>query len=127
MAGGPAIQGYSKVGAAIRCQAPAELPGDDVLCVNLAAGKPHGRKELPIRKLRQSLPAAADADVRLNHVVVRLDIAICDRPVIAVAVMRSRLKLKIRIPVTDTAPQQRFSAYLAAANPHERLVGIAGV
>src|SRR5689334_13643308 len=60
MAGGPAIQRHGKVGAAIRSQAPAELPGDDVLCVNLTAGKPHRRKELPIRKLRQALPAAAD-------------------------------------------------------------------
>src|SRR5579859_452390 len=106
MAGGPAIQWNGKIGTAVRCQAPSELLGDDVPGVNLAARKPHGRKELSIRKLWQSLPAAADADVRLDHVVVRLDVAVCDGPVITVAVMGSRLKLKIRIPVTDTAPKQ---------------------
>src|SRR5579862_1087998 len=124
VAGRPAVEWNRQICAAVGHRPPSELLADDVPRVNLSTGKAHGRKEFSIRKLRQAFAAPAHADIRLDLVVVRLDVAIRNRPVLAVTVAGRRLELEVRIAIADSSPAKGFATHLAAANPHERLVGV---
>src|SRR5581483_12495919 len=100
---------------------PALLDG--ALQQALAADHLHGGQETAIGQLRQVFISAADADERFDLIIVRSQLFITDRPVIAVTVMARRLEIIIRQSITLAAPHNRAPADLATAYPIEGLVG----
>src|SRR6266403_1852037 len=81
----------------------------------------NGRQKLPIGQHFIALRRSADTYVALHDVVVRSEIGIANRPVIAVPVARRRLEIVIAQAVTLTAPDQRSPAEHAQPLPCKRL------
>src|SRR3954471_10112989 len=100
---------------------PALLDG--ALQQALAADHLHAGQETAIGQLRQVFISAADADERFDLVIVRCQLFITDRPVVAVTVMARRFEIIIREAITLAAPHNRAPADLATAYPIEGLVG----
>lgn len=93
----------------------------------LAAGHVHRRKENRIGKLRQAFGLAADADVALDFFVIGHHFVVGDRPIVAVAVMRSGFEIEIAHAIRLASPGKAASAEHAQANPMERLFLRVGV
>src|SRR5215217_4814759 len=102
---------------------PAEFLADDVACQECTAGQRHRREELPVRKLCETFDRAADTDETFHPIVVGCDLGIAYGPVFAVAVPAGGLEVVVAEPVALARPAERAPTDLAAANPHERLVG----
>ena len=119
----PAAVSHGEIRHPIRHHAPAEPPADDLARLHAAARERHRRQVVPVGKLRQLLARAAHADEVLHAVVVRLEVAVADGPVFAVAVAARRLELVVAEPVALARPAERPPADLTSADPHERLAG----
>ena len=84
--------------------------------------------EAAVRQLGDVLGLSRNADVVLDQVVVRNEILVADRPVLAVAVERLAVQILFAQPVALAAPDVGASADDArAALPAERLVIGVGV
>ena len=84
--------------------------------------------EVAVGQLRHVLGLSRDADVVLDELVVRHEVLVGDRPVLAVAVERLAVQILIAEPVRLPAPDIRAPADDArAALPAERLVVRRGV
>ena len=117
-----AVEGNREVGAAIGDQLPSELLFNDVLWHKPLRRRDAWGEKFSIGELWQALASAAHTDVFFDFVVIGLEIFVGDRPILAIAVVASALKLEVAITVTDSRPAKRFPADLSSANPHERLV-----
>ena len=78
-------------------------------CVS-AQRQRHRRLELAVGQLRHVLRHAGDADVVLDEVVVRSEVRVVDRPVLAVAVERLALEILLAQAVALASPDVRASA-----------------
>ena len=67
--------------------------------------------------MRQILADARDAEISIDTIVVRLDVLIGDRPVLAVAVAALRLEVVVGKPERQASPDIRLSAEAPCAHP----------
>ena len=89
----------------------------------LVAARPGRRQKNAVRLVRQVLLRAEDADQPIDLVVVRLQIVVGDRPVVAQAVERAAPEIVRPEPQRDASPVVRA----AADHPRpEPLPGVAG-
>ena len=86
-----------------------------------AAGHLHRRKKLSVGKIWNVLVRAADADELFDLVIVRRELGVGNRPVVAVAVSARGFEFIIRQAIALASPGDRATSDLAAANPIERL------
>src|SRR5579859_684940 len=124
--GTPAVR-HRQVRYAIGNHLPTKLPFDDLLGFQRAAGKFHRRQELAVGHLLQSLARTAHADVAFHAIVIRFHFFVADGPIFAVAIATGRLEFVVGVAIALARPTEGFASNLAAANPHERLVGGKGV
>ena len=73
--------------------------------------------EEAVRQVRQPFLVAGDAEVGVDAVVVRLDVGVGDRPVLAVAVVRLRLEVVVGEAQREAPPDVRLAAEHARAHP----------
>ena len=92
-----------------------------------AAVQLHRGQEVSIRQVWQAVSRAADADELLGFVVVRRELLIADRPVVAEPVVRCGFEIEIRESVRHPAPVKRFTADDSCPHPEERLARLGGV
>jgi hypothetical protein len=88
------------------------LPQLDLALVHLVRAL-----EETVRQMRQPFLVPGDAEVGVDAVVVRLDVGVGDRPVLAVAVVRLRLEVVVGEPQREPAPDVRLAAEHARADP----------
>ena len=93
----------------------------------LAAGERHRRHEFAVGQMRNVILITADADEIFGLVVVRLDVFVADRPVVAEAVVAGGFEIKVAHAPREATPVQALAADDAGAHPHKRLAGIGGV
>src|SRR5436853_6116506 len=77
--------------------------------------------------MSESFARTAYADELLGPVIVRREIAVRDRPVVAKAVVRGCLEIEIRESVRHSTPVQGLASDDARADPQKRLAGIGRV
>src|SRR4029077_20526706 len=94
-----------------------ETPGHRRLHVRLGTVQLHRRQELTVRKLRQTLRLAADADELLDVRVPRGNVRGADPPVHADALLRVRLEVQVAPAVDLASPHDRAPAHVTAADP----------
>ncbi len=83
----------------------------------------HGRLELAIGKIIQPFGHSRDAYVLLDQVVIRRDIAVTERPIFAVAVLRSGFEIRFAETQTHTSPDVGAATrHPKAAHPVKWLV-----
>ncbi len=87
----------------------------------------HRRLEGPVRQVRECERFATDADEPLDMIVPRPDVRITNRPVDAEPVSKIGLEIEIAPAIDLSPPDDRLAAYLARAEPVERLVRGSGV
>ena len=80
--------------------------------------------EQAVGQVRQVLLHARDAEVQVDLVVVRLDVGVGDRPVLAVPVVRLRLEVQIRQAQRQPSPDVRLPAEAPGAHPRVVRAGI---
>src|SRR6266550_5393396 len=107
--------------------APRKRALDPLAHVALGAGHLPGREKLAVRQVREPEPLPAHADEALDVAVPRLQLAIPDRPVDAVAVAQVGLEIEVAPAPAESAPDEAAPAELVAADPAERLVVRRGV
>ena len=83
-----------------------------------------GTLEQAVRQVRQVLIVTGNPEVRVDLVVVRLDVCIGNRPVLAVPVVRFSLEVVIRQPQRQTAPDVGLAAQQARADPGVARAGV---
>src|SRR5581483_2758737 len=99
---------------------PALLDG--ALQQALAADHLHAGQKVAVGQLRQSFRRAADTDEGFDLVVVRRNLGVADRPIVAVAIVRGGFEIIIRKPVALATPHNRAPADLPTTYPIKRLV-----
>src|SRR5207244_4423958 len=103
---------------------PAQAGLDTLAQPRLRAGQGHGREVPAVRKLLEPLGEAGDADVVLDEVVVRLEVLVPERPILADAVVEGGLEVGVAEPVALPAPHVRAAArHAQASQPREGLAG----
>src|SRR5215204_3786464 len=100
-------------------RAPHRL--ERVAQLDLAGVQLVGALEDAVGKMRQPFLVARDPEIAIDAVVVRLDVRVRDRPVLAVAVVRLGLEVVVREAQREPAPDVGLSAEQAGADP--RVVG----
>ncbi len=126
--GRPAVDRLGDVGRAAERDRPSQLLLDPRAQLHLGAAHGHGGMELAVGQLRNVLRLAGDADVVLDQLVVRDQILVAERPVLAVAVEGLALQVLLAEPIALAAPDVGASAdHARAALPAERLVVRIGV
>src|SRR5215813_3203708 len=100
---------------------------DRALQQPFAASHFHRRKEFAVGKIRDVLVGAAHADEFLNLIVIRRQLRIRDWPIIAVAVAACSFEFVVRQPIALSAPGDRASADVPAANPIKRFLIRGGI
>src|SRR5215510_6320939 len=90
-------------------------------------GQLHRRQKLAVRQLRETFACARDADELLDVGVPRRDVGVANRPVVAVTVLRVRLKIQVAPTIDLPAPRDRPTTDLASAEPLEWRVLRGGV
>src|SRR5262249_13660404 len=93
----------------------------------VAAAEGRRRKELAVRRVLDAVLVAANADLFLDFVVVRLEVPVGDRPVDAVAVAAAALEVPLVQAPRYAAPEERPASDGAGADPPEELVLLPGV
>ena len=73
-----------------------------------------------VRQMRNAFLRAADAEQRVDLVVIRRDVGIADRPVFAEAVLRLPLEIHLGEPQRHAAPHVRLAAKHARPHPGVR-------
>ena len=78
---------------------------------------------MPIGQGIVAFGGPANADVIFHQVVIRLNVLVRKRPVLAVAVVASSLEVQITQAITLAAPYQRAPTYDSEPLPSERFIG----
>ena len=125
---GRAFIGTDSVALRTWTTARAELRGG-ALHNLVAALDRNRRKELAVGQVLEAVAVAADTDLALDPVVVRRDVLVVDRPVLAGAVEGAPLEIALAEPKRHGIPQHGLAADAAAALGVEaflagRMVGI---
>src|SRR5205814_6320886 len=79
-------------------------------------------EKFSVGHLRQPFGRAAHADETFDFVVIRLQVAITERPVLLISVAAGGVEFVVAIAVALTRPAASLPAHLTPADPHERLV-----
>src|SRR5205823_1737310 len=88
------------------------------------ASERNRRLKLAVGKMLEAFGGAGDADVFFDEIVVRLDVLVSERPILAVAVKGSRLEIPIAKSQAYTAPDVGTAAgHSNAPHPVKGLVG----
>ena len=91
---------------------------------HLAGVELRGALEEAVGQMRQILLVAGDAEVAVDAVVIRLDVLVGDRPILAIAVMRLRLEVVVGQTQCETSPDVRLAAERACTHPRVRGAGV---
>src|SRR5579859_7707575 len=73
--------------------------------------------ENAVRQIRQILFHPSDAQIQINFVVVRFDVAVADWPIRAITVAILSLEIVIRKPQRQASPDIRLSPEASRADP----------
>ena len=104
--------------------APRRMFGFDLLLERqLEAVELHGRQELPVGQLLETLVRAGDAGETFDAVIPGRNIRVANRPVDAVAVLLVGVEIVVAHAVGLPAPGDRTAAEVIAADPGERPIG----
>ena len=114
-----------------RCAERPRRPLQDLV----AALQRDRRQEHAVGQILEAVEVAADADFPLDRLVVRRDVLVVDRPVLAGAVVGPSLEVALAEPQRDRVPQHRLAADAAAAfrieprlaGPHRRDLAVGKV
>ena len=121
VAGGAPVVILRKYGGAPDGDGAAELRLHALPQPQFAAGHFHGRQKVAVGQRGIAFRRAADADVTLHDLVVRLHLLVRERPVFAVAIVAGRFEIQIAHAVALAPPDQRAPAHDAQPLPGERL------
>ena len=128
MARPAAIERTREVGGTRQRRGAAEFLLDPIAKERLLARERHRRLELAVGKMLQPFCHAGDADIFLDQIVVRSEIAVSERPVFVVAILGGRLEIRVAETQTNASPNVRAaSCHAQAPHPIEGLVGRRGV
>src|SRR6266849_6116610 len=103
-----------------------EVLGDGILDGQFGAIHLHGRQELAVGELGQTLGLAADADEILDVIVPRSNILVANGPVDSDALAQIGLEVQIAPAIALAAPHDGATADVTAPNPEKGLAGIRG-
>jgi hypothetical protein len=81
----------------------------------IAALHRHGWEENTVGQVLEAIQIAAQADFALDRFVIRRDILVVDRPVLAGAIVRAPLEVALAEPQRHRIPQHRLAAHAAAS------------
>ncbi len=123
MAGPAAIERTRQVGGTRQRGGAAELLLDAIAKKRFLARERHGRLELAVGKVFQPFRHAGDANVFLHQIVIGSEIAVSERPIFAVTVLRGGFEIRVAETQTHAPPDVRAAAgHPQAAHPIERLI-----
>src|SRR5579859_4893816 len=101
----------------------AELRFDALAKLYFAAAHFHGRQKLAVREHLVAFSSAADADIFFDDVVIRSEIGVGNRPIVAIAVAAGGFQIIVAHTVALASPDERAAAENAQALPGKRLPG----
>jgi hypothetical protein len=85
--------------------------------LQLRRGQLDGTLENAVRQVRKILLVAGNAQVQIHLVVIRRDVRIGDRPILAVAVVRFGLEIVVGKPQRQATPNVGLASHAARAHP----------
>src|SRR5712691_2693299 len=91
--------------------------GEAVFQGDFGAVQPGGALEDAVRKMRQIFFHAGDAEIEVDLVVVRGDVAVADGPILAVAVAALGLEVEVGKAKGEASPDVGLSAEATGADP----------
>ena len=121
MAGLTPIQWPREIGRTTERHRSPEFVLQDITYVPFRTRHPHGRKKLAIRQHIVLLKHSRNADITFDFVVVRSDVFVGNRPILAESIVRGSLEIEITQPIALTAPDVCSSSH--NAQPAEIAVG----
>ena len=89
----------------------------DFLYINVSTPRSRRRHEDTVRRAGNIFLRTVDADIRLNLVVVRRDVFVAERPVVAHAVYRANFEIHVSEAQSDSSPVVGAPANDARAEP----------
>src|SRR6266849_4606537 len=104
-----------------------EVLGDGILDGQFGAIHLHGRQELAVGELGQTLGLAADADEILDVIVPRSNVLVANGPVDSDTLAQIGFEVQVAPAIALAAPHDGAPADMTAANPEKGLTGIGGV
>src|SRR5215472_9292202 len=123
-----AIERTREVGAARGGDGAAKFFSYAFAKKSFLAGQRNGRLKKAVGKMLDRFFHAGDANVSLHEIVIGLNVFVRERPVLAVAIARSSLKVPIAKAQAYAAPDVGAAARDAqTAHPKERLISGCGV
>jgi len=119
-----AVKRPGEIGIARGHDDAAELFLHAIAEQSFLASERNRRLKLAVGKMLEAFGGAGDADVFFDEIVVRLDVLVSERPILAVAVKGSRLEIPIAKSQAYTAPDVGTAAgHSNAPHPVKGLVG----